>query len=336
MDIIPADLGTRHLVAVVQARALSVQGGMRHHGRLSQRLASGAAHRSPGWLGKFWLRGTNLDEQTGLEVLEAVRPVTSGLAGGMAGGFGGGFGVPAAMMGLVVATGTKDSPPAFLGALFGTFALGGIAAGVTLPRTYLRRWLSTPLSEGEIEDRLAAASDDLERNFLALVRDATRQSDLPDAATKEVREAIRTLGAALEKLPSLIGPAEGTDPESLRRDAAQIHARALAETDSVVADSLLRRAEALERSAEALGRSALVLRRSAALRDELAAQTEALRLGLAAYYSGAGADPANLSRLAESARGVAREATTLADARAELDAYPKPVVEVAPSQEVRS
>jgi hypothetical protein len=106
--------------------------------------------------------------------------------------------------------------------------------------------------------------------------------------------------------------------DALRREAAQLRTRANEETDEVTAASLSRQAEARERSADAAERSSLVLRRTAALRDELAAQTEALRLGLAALYSGAG-DAADLSHLAATVRGVADEANAVADARAELD-----------------
>jgi len=78
------------------------------------------------------------------------------------------------------------------------------------------------------------------------------------------------------------------------------------------------RDEALERRADATQRAGQMVRRFSALRQEMAAETEALRAGLAAYYTGAH-DIADLTRLADDIRRVAAEAAAITSAREELD-----------------
>ncbi len=106
--------------------------------------------------------------------------------------------------------------------------------------------------------------------------------------------------------------------EVLRRTAVESLQTAQAEPDRIVAASLVRRAEALQRRADATHRSSLLVRRLGALRQEMAAETEALRAGLSAYYTGAN-DIADLTQMAEDIRRVAAEATALTAAREELD-----------------
>ena len=328
MNLLPTDLGLRRCVSVV--RAVVTPGGLHQ----SAPSASIGDVRPIGTLGRWWLRGLNLDDASGAAILAAVRPATIGMVGGMAGGFGGGFGGPAIgmLMGAVFGHDRDAASLAVVGSLFGALGLSGIVLGLSLPRTMLRRTLGTPLSEAHIDRLLASAEDDLERRYLTLVRDAVRIESAPEKVIAEVRAAIATLGQALDSLPANAKFDDGLDGDALRSEAEAVRARGLAEPDAVVSDSLLRRADALERQAEALGHSAQAIRRAAALRDELSAQIDALRLGLSAYYSGYSggepADPERLTRLASSARAVATEAGALALARAELDAPEYPIIAV--------
>ena len=64
----------------------------------------------------------------------------------------------------------------------------------------------------------------------------------------------------------------------------------------------------------------MLVRRFAVLRQEMAAETEALRASLAAYYTGAH-DIADLTRLAEDMQRVAAEAAAMTAAVEEVDAW---------------
>ena len=322
MDIQPLDLGTRRGVAAIHARANSMQAGnFRRGGRLSSQAPTDV--RPVGVIGRWWLRGLGLDPEQEAKVLASVRGVTRGLSAGMIGGFGGGFGTNALVMGIVSATQPGAGPGPILATVFGTLAVGGIAAGIAAPRSLIRRWVSGPLTESELDELSSHADDALEKSYYALVRDAIRIDNAPEKVATEVRSAIATLGQAIESLPATTSSDATLDGETLRAEAAEVRTRGLADADAVVSESLLRRADALERQADAIGHSAQAIRRAAALRDELSAQVEALRLGLGAYYAGGNLsvspDEGSLTRLASSARAVATEANALARANAELD-----------------
>jgi hypothetical protein len=64
----------------------------------------------------------------------------------------------------------------------------------------------------------------------------------------------------------------------------------------------------------------VLVRRFSVLRQEMAAETEALRAGLAAYYTGAH-DIADLTRLADDMQRVAAEAAAMTAAVEEVDAW---------------
>jgi len=108
--------------------------------------------------------------------------------------------------------------------------------------------------------------------------------------------------------------------EVLRRTAAETLVQAQAEPDRVVAASLIRRVEALHRRADATTRANVLVRRFSVLRQEMAAETEALRAGLAAYYTGAH-DITDLTRLAEDMQRVAAEAAAMTAAVEEVDTW---------------
>jgi hypothetical protein len=193
----------------------------------------------------------------------------------------------------------------------------------------LRRLREQPLTASEIASLLPLASDELERSYLTLVMDVSRQEvssqGVPGAeagARADLREALQALGDAIDRLP--IGRSIGSErpdimTEVLRRTAEEMLQAAQAEPDRVVASSLVRQVEALHRRADATTRANTLVRRFGALRQEMAAETEALRAGLAAYYTGAG-DVADLTRLVQSVREVAREAASVTAAVEEVEA----------------
>lgn len=301
MNLYPQDLGTRRQIALIGARVAHLT----PNARPAMAVEAHPRRRlSP--LGRFWTRGSGVEPAAAASALEVMRNPMLGMLGGMIGGSSG-FLVPAILM-------------ASMGEPVGAAAmgLGGIvmaAIGVTVPKFWFRRLNRKPLSAGEIEALLPSAHNDLERAYVTLAMDAARQEVSPEVE-KEVRAALLALGDAIDRLPS--APAGSVDVGLLRREAGTVLLQAQAEPDQVVADSLFRRAQALQRRADAHDRGALLLRRTSALRDELAAQTEALRAGLAAFYGGQ-ADVAGLADLAESVRGVAAEAASVQLAREELE-----------------
>jgi hypothetical protein len=324
MEIRPTDLGLRRGVPILSERARSMQ-NMRRGGRLAG--AIGAAQKKRlGTLGRWWLRGSGLDDETGAEVLHAMRGPLLGLVGGFCGGFGGAFGINAIAMTATSLLTANAGPGPVLAAVFGAIGAAGVGVGLGYPRTLVQHWIGTPLSEGELDMLLATHPETgLERRFLNLVREAIRVENAPEKVTEELRAAIQTLGAAIDTLPPLSEETMALNPETLRAEALALRERSLAETDRVVADSVERRANALEQQADAIGHSAQAIRRNVAQREELDAQLEALRLGLVAYYSGGQSDSTGLVQLATSARAVAGETQALASATAELDAGPQRV-----------
>ncbi len=321
MEIRPTDLGLRRAVPILSERARSIH-GTRHGGRLTGAIG-GAQKKRVGVLGRWWLRGSGLDDATGAEVLHAVRGPLLGFVGGLCGGFGGGFGTNAIIMALMSLRGDAGPTPA-LAAIFGTIGAAGVGFGLGYPRILVQRWIGTPLTEGELDTLLASHPEmGLERRFLTLTCEAIRIENAPEKVTEELRAAIQTLGEAIDTLPPLSAETMALDPEALHAEAQTLRERSLAETDQVVADSVERRAGALDQQADAIVHSAQAIRRNAAQREELDAQIEALRLGLVAYYSSGQADATGLAQLAASARTVAGETRSLAAASAELDAGPQ-------------
>ena len=274
----------------------------------------------------MWAQGTRLTPEQAARALPAAGPMTLGLFWGLA-GTGGGL----AAVGLLV--GTLAGQPELAAILSGVGAALALP-GLLTPGSFFRSLHKKPVGAADIENLLAAASggqgNELERAYLNLVLTAIRQPATTPEAETDVRDALRALGEAIDHLPLGMGGSGGAllvDADALRREPAATLDQAEHEPDDVIADSLRRRSEALLRSAEAAGRSSLLLRRADALKNELLAQTEALRLGLVAFDAGAGGTTssaawgagADLSRLAESVRDVAREAQNVVLARDELD-----------------
>jgi hypothetical protein len=313
MDLFPQDLGGRWHTALVRARL-----PQRHAPFGGARLPVDEFAEPPlpsarvGPLGRFWAGGTDADDAATARGLSAVRSRTGPMTTGL------GIGAAAAL--LVGSLGALLGNAPELAVLTGAEAafLGSI--GLFAPRVIFGRVHRRPLRTAEIEALLPTCRDDLDRSFLTLAIDAARQHGalIPDEAKRDVRRALGVLADAIEQLPAgSTAPNESAD--DLRREAERVRAEAGAETDPVGAASLERQADALARRADSLARSATLVRRASILRRELVAQIEALRAGLVGFQTGA-TDITGLAGLAESVRGVAAEAASVAQAREELDA----------------
>lgn len=196
-----------------------------------------------------------------------------------------------------------------------------------------RQMYERPVTPAEVAALLPQAHDELERSYLTLVMDVVRQEvasaqKTGPASGTDLRSALQALGDAIDKLPatravghlSLGSETPDIMTEVLRRTAAETLTLAQAETDRVMAASLMRRVEALHRRADATARANILTRRFSVLRQEMAAETEALRAGLAAYYTGAH-DTTDLTQLAEEMQRVALEAAAMTAAVDEVDTW---------------
>ena len=194
-----------------------------------------------------------------------------------------------------------------------------------------RRLYAQPLTAGEIAALLPQTHDELERSYLTLVMDVSRQ-EVQTAAGANLRTALRSLGEAIDKLPAtrvIASDDHDIITEVLQRTAAATLQKAQEEPDRIAAASLMRRVEALHRRADATKRANTLTRRFSVLRQEMAAETEALRAGLTAYYSGAH-DIADLTQLAEDMQRLATEAASLTEAVEEVDTFSARTVSAAP------
>lgn len=195
---------------------------------------------------------------------------------------------------------------------------------VSSSRGMLKR-LYCPISLPDIEGLVPSSQADLERAYLALVRDTVLQT-VPEEAEDDVRTAIVAISEAMDALPP-VDPVL-TDTSLLRGEAIALRAQAASEADMVIADSLRYQAEAVLRRADAADRSAQYARRIAALRREIGAQIAAVQEELSTFSSTAGSivDRVALSHLAESARRVAAISVSASNARAELDRFSSPLL----------
>lgn len=312
MNLYPQDLRDRLHAAIIRGRAYGVYGGVTPTAYLS--LAADLPSPRLGKLGRVWTCGLELTQHeaaTGLpaasigpSIAQWAVPVIFGI-----------LLAPVALSAAIV-TASPDWP-----LVAETLAAWGAVTGLSmtlLPRHTVRGLYKKPLSAPEIDALLPNAKNNIDRAYLELMRAAIEQTVPPDTEAG-LREALRALGRAADSLPPAVSVPR--DPETLRREAAAVRARALQEQDEVVAASGERQAEALERQAAALDRAAVVTRRGQVLHAEVLAQIEALHAGLTDFRADAATDTALLSILAEDARRVAQEASNVAQARAELDAF---------------
>ena len=333
MQILPEDLGVWRQVALARLRLLAHQG--RHSANqlsnigqipsaLRERgpevLARDAARDAqPGFFARLYTGGLGLTAEAQSAVVSGMGGLFGGFIGGFGGGIGGGFGGPA--IGLLA---SGDPHQAVMGAIFATLGAVGASFGFVMPRIMIRRACLNPVTAGEIETLLQFVDDPLLKDYLSLVREALAQPGLTADGQKNLRAAIHALGEAIDRLPP--APLPGQDAGLLRQELEEARRKATAESDRVVFDSLTRRIVALETSLRSVERADLLARRSRALRDEVEAQIEAVRMGIAALHDGAETG-ASFGGIADSVRRVSSEADSVADARNELNAYltPPPV-----------
>ena len=310
MKLLPQDLGARHRLALLHRR-----------GRKGMSAATPPDGPPPrlGALGRRWTRGTVLEPEMAAQTLALIRRQLRALRGLSL------LSVPLTMAFLAEASRPGSGPEVLL--LPGAALAWAGACWTALPRAAFRRVEREihlpPITAAEIAALLPGTDDNLERAYLTLAMDVVRQDVVASGADADLRGALRALGDAIDRLPATRAAAESSGSpdiltEVLRRTAQEALLQAQAEPDRVVAASLVRRAEALERRADATQRAGQMVRHFGALRQEMAAETEALRAGLAAYYTGAH-DIADLIRLADDIRRVAAEAAAITSAREELD-----------------
>ena len=199
--------------------------------------------------------------------------------------------------------------------LAGTFSLQAVRGAIR--RTLARK----PLSGEEIK-RICKDNDVLAQKYILLLQAivATR-TDTDARAQNDVRQAVRSLYSAIEKLPAQDADTAADDPAALQQEAQHIAAQADAEPDSVIRASLRRRAQSLSHRAATAERTDLLLRRNAALRAEVAEQMEALHTSLTALKVGATQGAGELAGLAASIQSVASAANAITGARTEVDSF---------------
>lgn len=312
MNLYPQDLRDVLHAVIVRRRAYAI-----HSGRASSAYTNLSAELPTprlGRLGRFWVRGLRLTEWEAAVGLPAASALIESVQ--WFGLFIAAIPIPFSFI-FLIGSSTLFHWEIFGGAV--TFWSIVTSLSVTMsPCRIVRCLYRKPLSLGEIAALLPGARTEIDRAYVELMRDAISQAMTPDAQAG-LREALRALGRAADSLPPAVSVPR--DPETLRREAAAVRARALQEQDEVVAASGERQAEALERQAAALDRAAVVTRRGQVLHAEVLAQIEALHAGLTDFRADAATDTALLSILAEDARRVAQEASNVAQARAELDAF---------------
>lgn len=303
MEIFPQNLSRRYYVELVRRRSAKGMG----EPRVDEPLPKPELKM----MGKLWTKGLNLTaEQAALAVpasslgTKSVAAITT-LVGTLFVGIGS------------VALGAS-SRDALLG--FSAFGAGMTAVwsvGSTLGGQYILRRAHQALGLKESEELIERCQDDLEKSYLQLVRDAIRVEGSEKSAEK-LREALEALGQAIEALPPIT--IEPQDTSLMHAQATLLREKATTETDSVIAQSLLRQAESVEQRTQSQEKAALLARRTTVLRDEIFAKIAALRDALAAQQSGQ-LDATALATLSQSARDVARESQSAAAAQEELAHY---------------
>ena len=312
MRIVPKDLGLAWHVRFLLARDSA------------EKVGAEAPEPHLGVVGRFCSEGTDLDEKSAAALVPAARNAISNWFVPLLPA------IPLSLIGSVVLMIPMHAPVALLPLYLGTVGLTFASIGIGWARARFRRLLEAPLAAEEVDRLLEKTPGSMERRFLELVRDAVRQPG-PAAAEQNVREALGSLAAAIERLPPI--ETAPLDTAALREEAQALEQQAATEPDRVTAESLERRARALLYSAQTHEHSALMFRRATALRSEIESQITAMREGLMALHAQA-LDAAGFAELAGSARDVATEAVRLAAAREELAALDSRPVVTASSAEI--
>jgi hypothetical protein len=311
MELTPEDLDSRNRVAVLGRRFASI-GGARGSSMLQK--ARPLENKVTG-LRRLFFPKSYLTSDEERHLWSVVIPFSGGMVAGMGGG----------SLGLlapgIVMLSSKDVIGGGVMIALGTTIF---ATSLNLSRYIINKQLFGKLSASEIVEvrKDLAPEMALENAYLTLIQEALEHQELDENTQKELKSAIKAIGAAIAGMPSNAN-ALPENPVVLRNEATIARDKAKSEVDTVIAESYIRRAEALERSAQTVERSEQVLRRTTALREELLAQTEALRLHLAAAKTQTGGEisMATISQLATSAQAVAREADMISTAKVELENY---------------
>ena len=305
MRIVPKDLGLAWHVRFLLARDST------------NKVGAEAPEPQLGVVGRLCSEGTGLDEKSAAALVPAAREAMSYWLVPLLPA------LPVSILGSVVLLIPLHMPIGVLPLYLGTVGFTFATIGIGWARARFRRLLEAPLSAEEVDRLLEKTPGSMDRRFLELVRDAVRQPG-PAAAEQNVREALGSLAAAIERLPPI--ETAPLDTAALREEAQTLVQQAATEPDRVTAESHERRARALLYSAQTHEHSALMVRRAAALRSEIESQITAMREGLMALHAQP-LDAAGFAELAGSARDVATEAVRLAAAREELAALDsRPVV----------
>ncbi|GAB4460672.1 MAG: hypothetical protein OHK0029_24940 [Armatimonadaceae bacterium] len=306
MKIYPQNLRDKHHFELVRKRTYGTAGGH------NSSTPSAPLPTDPrlGFWGKQWAKGLDMNERQAAVGNAAASRTTAGMiAVSLV------FLMPLLLPMLLGIERGKLDP--FLTISIATAVIGSLTTfAYTWLAPHFFHKLHAPVQEGEVQTLMQNSTDELEREYLALVRDATLL-EVPETSEQSVRDAIESLGEAIDRLPAVV--ARPLDTEALRQELETLHQQVLAEPDRVVSESLERRARALESRLDSHERSAILARRAAALHAELMAQIEALRGAMMAYQT-SGLDTGELGRLSSSARQVAFESTAVANAQAELEA----------------
>ncbi|WP_309719948.1 hypothetical protein [Armatimonas sp.] len=306
MQLYPQDLSDNDHARLIQKRALTSSGS-------AAAYDPNAPLPEPklGKLGRLWSKGLGMtDRQAAVGNANASSwTLATGWCTAIFGPF---------LPGLIVLIMARKHglDPNIAWASFGAATAGFSAMGFGPFAKAAFRSLHKPLQVTEIEGLIKDTADELDRAYLALLRDVLL-TDVPEKAEADIRAAVAALGEAIERLPSVM--TEPVDTTLLRAEAAQLAQQALTEPDRVTADSISRRADALERRAQAHEKSALLSKRATALRAEIQAQIETLREGLVGHQLEDGVGPTvAFAELSDTARRVAQEAAAAAEARQEL------------------
>lgn len=332
MKLFPQHLRDRQHAEIIRRRSY----GLRGKGEVAGSNLSSKPLPPPhtGVLGQLWKKNSGLTEEqaaTGLPAASASTLTTMWAGPTLAATLG--------FLASVILKKENGYIEPFAITAAATAVLSYLSA-VPWARAAFRSFYKQPLLEGEIDYLLeneATSASELETSYLHLLRDAVRQKAPVRPETEaNIQAAITALGEAIDRLP--VVSVTTLDAATLRREADTLRTEALHQSDPVISESFERRADAILRRTEANERSALGVRRTAALKAEIEAQIAGLREGIAALDVGYGsADHAtanDLASLSESARRVATEANSTADAHIELGMAPSytPVTQITQSE----
>jgi len=184
MRIVPKDLGLAWHVRFLLARDSA------------DKVGAEAPEPHLGVVGRLCSQDMNLDEKSAAALVPAARNTISNCLVPFLPA------VPLSFISSVLLFIPLHAPIGFLPVYLGTIELAVAASGIGWTRSRFRRLLEAPLSAEEVDRLLEKTQGSMDRGFLELVRDAVRQPGSA-AAEENVREALGSLAAAIERLPPI-------------------------------------------------------------------------------------------------------------------------------------